>query len=339
MSPLVFGLLCGAVAIVVLGLVLRPLFASQRPLPFALLGMLTLAGFGLYLLLGTPLALDPQARRTPQTLEEAMAQLQAQLQRDPGNAEGWRLLGAAMARSGRTSEARDAFERAIALQPDDADLLVEAAEARALADPGRRFDQQARGWLDRAVAVDPAHQRARWFIGIAQRQAGDAAAAARTWEALLPSVDAPTAAALRPQIDAARVDAGLPPLPAEQTQAASTNAIAVRVRLDETLAAASTLPETANVFVIARAPGGPPMPIAAEKHPASALPLSLSLDDTDSPMPTTKLSAQREVELVARLSPSGSTTRAEGDIESAPVRVRLPAQAPVELVIGGQARP
>ena len=41
-----------------------------------------------------------------------------------------------------------------------------------------------------------------------------------------------------------------------------------------------------------------------------------------------------EVELVARLSESGEGNRQESDIESKPVRVTLPAKAPVELVIG-----
>ena len=66
----------------------------------------------------------------------------------------------------------------------------------------------------------------------------------------------------------------------------------------------------------------------------SELPFTASLDDGDSPMPTSKLSQLREVELVARLSESGEGNRQESDIESKPVRVTLPAKAPVELVIG-----
>ena len=58
------------------------------------------------------------------------------------------------------------------------------------------------------------------------------------------------------------------------------------------------------------------------------------LDDGDSPMPTRKLSQLREVDLVARLSESGVANRQDGDIESKPVRVALPAKGPVELVIG-----
>ena len=62
------------------------------------------------------------------------------------------------------------------------------------------------------------------------------------------------------------------------------------------------------------------------------------LDDADSLMPTMKLSALTDIELVARISATGSANRAEGDVESTPVQVKRPVDAPVELVIGAQAR-
>ena len=76
------------------------------------------------------------------------------------------------------------------------------------------------------------------------------------------------------------------------------------------------------------------MPVAVEKHTLQDLPLTLTLDDGDSPMPTQKLSALQEVEVFARLSASGDPMRQEGDIESAPVKIKLPSTAPVKLVLG-----
>ena len=108
----------------------------------------------------------------------------------------------------------------------------------------------------------------------------------------------------------------------------------MKVSLDPDFAARVRLRGDASVFVIARAPGGPPMPVAVEKHALSDLPLTVTLDDADSPMPTQKLSALKEVEVVARISASGNAMRSEGDIDSAPVRVTLPAESPVELILG-----
>jgi cytochrome c-type biogenesis protein CcmH len=153
---------------------------------------------------------------------------------------------------------------------------------------------------------------------------------------LLTQVDARTAASLRPQINAARAAADMPPLQVteETTPGQAASSLIVHVSLDPGLAAGQTFGSDASVFVIARIPDGPPMPVAVERHSLRDLPLQLTLDDADSPMPTQKLSTLKQVELVARISISGNATRQEGDLESKPVRVTLPAQAPVELVIG-----
>ncbi|HET7126965.1 MAG TPA: tetratricopeptide repeat protein [Lysobacter sp.] len=310
---------------------LAPLWRTQRGLAVAISVFVAGTAIGLYALLGTPAAIDPAMREGPQTIDDAIAKLQGELQRNPAQPDGWRLLGRVLAEQGKFEPSRDAFARAATLRPDDPDVLAEAAEARAKAEPQHRFDPQAVAMLEHALQRDPRHQRSRWFLGIAKRQAGDAAGAAATWEPLLAEVDPTTAAALRPQLDAARKDAGLPPLP---PPAPAAGALTVAVKLDPDFASRVRLRGDAQVFVIAREPGGAPMPVAVEKHALSELPFTATLDDGDSPMPTRRLSQLREVELVARLSASGNAMPQEGDIESAPVRVALPAKGPVELVIG-----
>ena len=326
----VFVILATLLAVLVLALVLRPLWRETRGVAMALCVAVACSAAALYLLVGTPAALDPAARAAPATLADAIGRLESQLQKTPTDVEGWRLLGRAYLSEQQPAQARGAFARAAVLAPDNPDVLAEAAEANALADPQRRFDARSIAWLRHALAVQPRHQRARWLLGVSQRQAGQAAEAATTWEPLLAEVDPRTAVPLREQIDAARAAAGMPPLPAP---AAAVNGpgLAVQVRIDPKLAA--RVGPDASVFVIARSPGGPPMPIAVERRAAGELPFTATLDDADSPMPTGKLSSQREVELVARVSLSGNAMPRPGDLESAPVRVALPATQPVALTI------
>ena len=331
MAP--FIALAIALTLAVLALLLWPLWTNSRGFALGIAATVAISTLALYQLVGTPAALDAQARVMPQTLDDAIVQLEAQLERDPKQPEGWRLLGQAYTTQQRFADAREAHAKAAALAPQDADVLVEAAQARAMAAPERRFDTGAVALLQRALEAQPLHQRARWFLGIAQRQAGKHADAAKTWELLLSQVDAKTAASLRPQIDAARTAAGLSPLPAP-TADTSGHTITVKVQLDPELASRVRLRHDSNIFVIARRPGGPPMPIAVEKHSVQELPFTATLDDNDSPMPTQKLSSLQEVEVIARLSGSGNAMPQEGDVESAPVRVRLPADGPVELMIG-----
>ncbi|MEP6634441.1 MAG: tetratricopeptide repeat protein [Luteimonas sp.] len=337
----IFLTAAAALAVIALAFALYPLWRGKPMVGAITVGSLSLATALLYALIGTPAALRPIPTDAPvTTLDAAIAQLQSDLQREPNQPEGWRLLGRAYAERKQTTKARDAYARAAALAPDDADAQVDYAESRALATAQRRFDAEATALLETILQRHPQHQRARWFLGIAQRQAGRPADAARTWEPLLTQIDASTAAALRPQLDAARADAGLPPLPAAAPQApASPNAITVNVALDPDFAARVRLRGDASVFVIARVPDGPPMPVAVEKHSLQELPLRVVLDDSDGPMPMQKLSALKNVEVIARLSASGNAIRQEDDLESSPVRVGLPATAPIDLTLGGQASP
>jgi cytochrome c-type biogenesis protein CcmH len=309
-----FVILAVLLLLAVLAVLLRPLWRDARAVAIGVGVVAATSTLLLYQLVGTPQALDPAAVTAPATLGDAIAQLETEMQRNPKQAEGWRLLAQGYQREQQTIKARDAYAKAAELAPGDAAILTEAAQSRALADDKRLFDPQAVAMLQRALKSDPTQQRARWYLGIAQRQAGDNAAAAATWEPLLTQVDAATSASLRKEIDNARVAAGLPALPVV-AMPVSANALTVHVSLDPDFAKRVRLRGDAVVFVIARSVGGPPMPVAAEKH-------------------TRKLSQMQDIELIARMSSGGSAERQASDIESKPVRVKLPATGPVELVIG-----
>ncbi|MEO6169622.1 MAG: tetratricopeptide repeat protein [Lysobacter sp.] len=320
-----------AMALAAMAFVLRPLWRA-RPLPGIALAVLLASTAGLmYTVIGTPRALDPAQRAVPETLADAVTQLQAELKRDPNQVEGWRLLARAHLAENDLPAANQAYARALKLAPDDADILTEAAEARARARDDRRFDEESVAMLQHALAQTADHQRARWFLGIAQRQSGDPAGAVATWQPLLSQVDAATAASLRSQIDAARIDAGMGPLPAATVAAASPVTITLSVSLDPRLA--MQYPDGASLFVIARQTDGSPVPVAVKKLQAGSFPLTVTLDDNDSLMPTRKLSELEDVQLSARISASGEAMARSGDFESAPVDVATAPEVAAALLI------
>jgi len=339
MVKALFLSLAALLAAIAGGAMLWPLLrAGKRAIWATLVGAMVVATVGLYLWLGTPSALQPRSADAPQSLEQAVEQLRAVLDEHPERTEGWVLLARSQLELGRMADAAASFERALKLEPDQPELLIEAAQARARAHPKLLFDDTGLQWLQRARDVAPDNQRALWLIGIVQRQRGQDEAAVRTWEGLLPRLDPNAAAALREQIDAARADAGLPPsTPAAAAPAAAGtadgHAISVRVTLAPALQARVAAGKD-TLFVIARIPGGPPMPVAVERHPAQAGPLTVILDDADSPMPTQKLSALDEVEVFARLSASGTAMRQDGDVESAPVKLSLPTDRTLDITLG-----
>jgi len=322
------ALLLAALAI---GVALRPLWRGNRAVALSTSASIAIVAGLLYLLVGTPRALDPAQRHAPESLADAVTQLEAELKRDPNQPEGWRLLARAEAAQGRTEQARDAYAEAVKFAPDEPDLLAEAAEARALANPDRRFDEQAVAMLRHALERQPMHQRARWFLGIAQRQARQPAEAAKTWEPLLAVVDAATVDSLRIQINAAREEAGLAPLPT--TPAAAASGALLRITVDIAPELKSTLKPTDALFILARQPNGPPMPVAAKRLAAPAFPVIVELSDSDSPMPTMKLSQAGTVEILARVSRQGTANRSAGDLESAPVAAQPRSGAAYDLRI------
>ncbi|MET3929843.1 cytochrome c-type biogenesis protein CcmH [Lysobacter sp. OAE881] len=303
-------------AVLTLAYVLRPLWRTRRVAGIAVIAGLTLATAMTYFAIGTPAALDPAQREMPRTLEDAIVKLEGELQRDPNQVEGWRLLARAYIAQGNAAKASDALAHALKLAPDDPDLLAEGAEMRALAAPERRFDAEGVAMLRHAIELQPMHQRARWFLGIAQRQASQPAEAARTWEPLLSVVDAAAAAPLRAQIDAARAEAGLSPLPAATAAAQTPAQGGLKVKVSVAPELAAKIPPKATLFVIARQAGGPPMPVAVEKLPAAGFPREVVLDDGDSPMPTLKLSQLDAVDVLARISASGDAMPRSGDLEA-----------------------
>ncbi|WP_345780308.1 tetratricopeptide repeat protein [uncultured Stenotrophomonas sp.] len=319
-------MLAGLTAALMAAAVLWPLRRHGRRGFIVATLALGVAGACLYLLVGDPRAAQRQPAPTASTLRDGVQALQEALKRDPQRADGWSLLGRSQAELGNAAAAAEAFARAAALAPEDPGVLVEAAQARAQADPGKQFDDTAMGWLQQARTLAPDAERASWLLGIALRQRGRNAEAADVWNSLLPRLEPGAAQALQAQINIAREAAGQAP---DTANAAPPALLQVRVRLPALDSA--QWPATTRVFVLARAVGGPPMPVAARKLPLTGFPATVALGDGDSPMPTAPLSAHREVEVLARISRTGSANRSEGDLQSVPVKVSLPHDGVLEL--------
>lgn len=306
------------------------LWRGARGTAIAALLMLPLAGGALYLALGTPRALDPAELREPQTLEEGLARLQRALDENPEDADGWMLLGNIRQRQGDTPAALEAWGRAQALRPDDAELMVVRAEAMLMSGGDRRIEGEVLALFERALALQPTSQRARWFLGIHHRQNARPAEAAELWTPLLETSDDPgLRASLREQIDLARAEAGLEPLPADAAAAADAGPV-LRVVVELDPALADRIAPDAVLFVFARLPEGPPMPVAAQRVPARDFPITVELSDATSPMPSLRFSEQARLRVVARVAQTGDAGAAAGDLESAPLEV-APTDGEVRL--------
>lgn len=160
----------------------------------------------LYVELGTPEMHDLPlvARPAPeQQLTERDAlladikQLEQHLETTPDNGGVWAVLGRTRLRAGLYQEAVEAFAKGVELSADDPTVRSELAEAMVYA-AGGQVTPASLGHFRTALETAPNEPRARYYLGLALAQEGEADAALDGWRQLLEV--SPSDAPWRPQI-------------------------------------------------------------------------------------------------------------------------------------------
>jgi cytochrome c-type biogenesis protein CcmH len=117
-------------------------------------------------------------------VDEMISNLEARLQQQPEDAEGWRMLGWSKFRTDDFAGAAKAYSEAVRLAPGDAETQAAYGEALARASNGL-VTPEAADVLARALKLDPFNARARFLLGLRKEQSGASAAAIDDWLALL----------------------------------------------------------------------------------------------------------------------------------------------------------
>lgn len=289
--------------------------APKRTL-LALLVLLPLAAAGLYAWLGNPAGMDPMARRdfTQSDIEEMVAGLAAKLEKEPENHQGWLMLARSYKAMGRLDEAEHAFEKAMPLVEQHAQLLDAYADLLATK-AGGNLAGKPEELIAKALKLDPDDLQALWLAGTAAFNRNDYAKAVEYWQhasKLLPA-ESEDAQMLTRIIEEARQKAGLgAAAPARSAVAPANAGIKGRVELAPALKAQAVPTDT--VFIVAKAAGGPPTPLAAKRARVADLPLDFTLDDGDAVMPSQKISSATALLVEARISKSGDARSQPGDL-------------------------
>jgi cytochrome c-type biogenesis protein CcmH len=304
--------------------------------------------------------------------QDAIAELAASLEENPGDVEGWKFLGRSYRAQERYREAAQAFERAYALADDDPVVLLDLGEALLFAD-STAITGRAGQLFENALRLAPNNARALWYGGLAAANRGERLLAADRWEQILDTAppddvrqilennirelrsaagagtnEAPAEAGAddgamaAPAADmpageaaeAAVARAEPEPEPAPPPPAPAADVTPGTVPLQVTLSPelAAQAPADAVLFIFARTPGAGGPPIAAVRRRAGDLPLSLTLSDANAMMAGQQISTQEELELVARVAKGGSITASDGDLIGNLV-YRMDSGEPARLVI------
>lgn len=271
-----------------------------------------------------------------------VAKLEARLQAEPGDLEGWAMLGRSYSVMERYAEAASAYAKANELSGgNDPALLTGEGEALAMA-RDRDLLGRPQQLFEAALKLAPDDGKTLWYAGLANAQAKDyAQAQARFTQLLKQELPEEIRAAVVQRLDELRqLQSGAPmtSVAASQPEAASSQGAAapglslnISVELDPALAA--QVPAGAVLFVFAKAAAGPPMPLAVQRLPGARLPLTVKLDDSMAMTPAMKLSQFDRWIITARLSQSGGAQAQAGDLQGSLQLGREAAGTPQTLVI------
>jgi cytochrome c-type biogenesis protein CcmH len=298
----------------------------------------TAAGIGLVLVVvvagywisGEPRGLAPEAfvAETPAAdempdISQMIAQLEARLEQQPADAEGWAMLGRSYMVLGQYENARGAYEQLIALD-DTLDNLVSYAEASALASP-EALEGEAGVLFEQALEIDPEHSKALWYGGVAAWRRGEIELGEARWRRLLAQgPPEELAAIIRQRLAEAAPQAVM----GAENEPDAGPAITVQVSLSPELAGQSSAEDT--LFIYARRPEGGP-PVAIQRLSGANLPLTVQLGTADDLMGQGAPLAP-PLEIVARLSATGNAIPQPGD-RGGHVLLEVLPESQVEITI------
>jgi cytochrome c-type biogenesis protein CcmH len=220
-------------------------------------------------------------------LAAMVEKLAARMKDRPDDFEGWTMLARSYAVIGRFADALPAYARASELQPKNANLLADYADAVA-ATRGTANNPQTIALVERALALEPEHPKALALAGTADFDRGDYARAIVRWQKIVDGL--PPGTEIAKQIEGSIVDAR------ERLAATGLSAPA-------SAPAARTAPATGTAPAVAAVPA-PARPAAMAAAPPAA---------ASAAAPAAPAAAIASVSGTVTLDPSLAAKAAPGD--------------------------
>ena len=203
-----------------------PLWRRRAAALIALILLPILAGslyvrWGSPQLPGAPLSARMDAPLQNRSIESMVAQVEAHLEKNPDDGQGWNVVAPVYMRMGRFNDAVRARANTIRILGSNAEREADLGEAQVAAANGV-VTADAKATFERALKADADNVKAQYFMGLAAEQDGRPEQAARIWRAMLAT--APANAPFRPlvQKSLARVEPNAAPVEPKAPQPGPT---------------------------------------------------------------------------------------------------------------------
>ena len=235
------------------------------------------------------------------------------------------------------------YQSILQQEPQASQMMAELAQAVFLKANNRAVPIVGM-MAERALAIDSNNTMALGLMGVFNFQNERYAEAVSYWRQAVKNYppNSPNATALQQGIAQAQSKLGSSSANVEsETQPTQTDTgTAARLKVAVSIAAGVPVKPADTVFIYARAWQGAKIPLAITRITAAQLPLTIELNDSMAMTQGMNLSSAEQVELIARLSPSGNAIPQAGDWEVSlgPVKPRPQSPTVYPLVISKPVR-
>lgn len=335
----------------------QPLQVQQAVLIFGIVLVLMISSVAVYLHLGRSddyadyLALKEQgetvqasgdaSQKKAPDFATAVKMLKKKLAENPDDFDKYILLANSYAAMGQFKESVDVYATLVKrIGPDNKDYAAaKGSYAQALFQAqGEQFTEEVNAAIEQALVADAQESTALILKGIQAYMQAEYAQAIEFWQqAKVKAGTMQTQRFIEPAIADARSKAGVPlaeavAVVAKPTQPVANGAAQIIVNISLAPELQAKVSPEHTVFVFARAVGGR-MPLAIERIQVKDLPKRIVLDDSKAAMPTATLSTVEQVDIIARVSLSGTPRPQAGDLFVQLDQVKVNAGKELNLVI------
>jgi cytochrome c-type biogenesis protein CcmH len=245
-------------------------------------------------------------------VERSIQRVRESLNRDPNDASNWAMLAHSYEMIGRFDLAAEAYNKLLALRPQDAQIQADYADALGVVQRGSLRGEPSR-LIAGALALDPGNLKALVLGGKAAFERAQYGQAIALWQRALGATQDP---AIRRPIETGIAEARALSSPVASSAASAVTGLGfVAGRVTVSAALKSRIGADDTVFIYARPTAGSRMPVALLRKLGRDVPLDFALDDTLAMVPDKRLSMQRTVMVGARISKRGDAIPGAGDLE------------------------
>lgn len=273
-------------------------------------------------------------------LRELVVLVQARLNQTPDNMQLVNLLAQTAMTLQDYDQAVDAYRRILDKFPESPRIIANLAQAMFYR-AGNVVTPEVREYTHKALAMAPMMPEMLGLAGIDAKNQGDYRAAIRYWKTAVQHMDPNSRVAQGYLNGIAKAEQALIAAgeKLESEEKPVTDAATAKIELQVSLADSVQISGGETLFVYARAWKGPKMPLAIQKLSASQLPLAVTLNESMAMAPGMTIKSFPELELVARISKTGSPTAQAGDWQGTFGPVKLEALEGVQQIVISEQLP